>query len=108
MGDERPRHTDLQHQHQHDERLRVASVWHVVPGIDHDEQRHDHRQEVQRKADAIEADGVIRLNDGDPLTVNEELQLLTLIKIEAKQRVHTNSCGHRRSKNADLLMCLLF
>ena len=95
MGDKRTRHTNLQHQHQNDERLWITCIRHVVPGVDHDKQRHHHRQEVQRKADSVETDRVVRLDDGDPLAVNEELQILALTKIKTQQCIHANRSGHR-------------
>ena len=39
LGDERARHAGLQHQHQHEERLGVAGVGHVVPAVDHHQER---------------------------------------------------------------------
>ena len=66
LGDERARHADLEDEHQHQERLRVPGVGHVVPGVDSDQERDHHRQEVQRQADAVETDRVVGLDHADP------------------------------------------
>ena len=97
LGDEGAGHTGLQHQHQDEECLRVTRRRHVVPRVDHHEHGDDHRQEVQRQADAVEADGVPALDDRDPLRVGEELQLLRLVVVELGERVHAHAQrGHRR------------
>ena len=86
LGDERARHARLQHEHQDEERLGVARVGHVVPGVDHHEERDGHRQEVERQADAVEPDRVVRVDHRDPLGVDEELQLLRFAVVELDQR----------------------
>ena len=78
LGDERAGHARLQHEHQDEERLRVAGVGHVVPRVDHHEERDGHRQEVERQADAVETDRVVGVDHRDPLRVDEELQLLVI------------------------------
>ena len=78
LRDERAGHAGLQHQHQDEERLRVARVRHVVPRVDHHQQGDDHRQDVQRQADAVEADGVGGLDRLDPVVRGEELERLAL------------------------------
>ena len=75
LGDERAGHAGLQHQHQDEERLGVTRGRNVVPRVDHDQQGDDHRQDVQRQADAVEADRVGRLDRADPVVGGEELQL---------------------------------
>ncbi len=72
---ERAGHADLQDQHQDEERLGVARVGHVVPAVDHHEERDRHRQDVERQADAVDADRVVGVDHRDPLGVDEELQL---------------------------------
>jgi hypothetical protein len=86
LGDERAGHAGLQNEHQHEERLGVAGVGHVLPAVDHHQEGDRHRQEVQRQADAVEADRVVRVDHRDPLGVDEELQLLGLAVVEGEER----------------------
>ena len=72
-----PGHADLQHEHQDEERLRRCPASGMLfQRVDHHEERDDHRQEVQRQADAVEPDRVVRLDHLDPARSTEELQLL--------------------------------
>ena len=87
LGDERAGHAGLQDQHQDEERLRVARRRDVVPRVDHHQQGDDHRQEVERQADAVEADRVVGVDRPDPRRGGEELQLAGLAVVELDQRV---------------------
>ncbi len=91
LGDERAGHAGLQDEHQDEERLRIARRRHVVPRVDHHQQGDDHRQEVQRQADAVETDRVRRPDRPDPAVGGEELQLLRLAVVELHQRVHADA-----------------
>ena len=102
LADERAGHSGLQHQHQDVERLGVARVRHVVPGVDHHEERDAHRQEVQREADAVKADRVTGADHFNPLGVDGELQFFALGVVELRERVdaHEQCCPRRGDANA--------
>jgi hypothetical protein len=93
LGDEGAGHARLEHEHQHVERLRVARGGHVVPGVDHHEHGDDHRVEVQREADPVEADRVRRLDRVDPVVRREELERLGAAVVELREGVHAHGEG---------------
>ena len=99
LSDERAGHPGLQHQHQDEERLRVARCGHVIPRVDHHQQGDDHRQHVQRQADAVEADRVGRSDRADPARRGEELLLARLPVVELHQRVDADE--HRGCRRDD-------
>ena len=107
LGDERARHADLQHERQHQERLGVAGVRHVVPRVDDDEERDEHRQDVERQADAVEADRVVRLDDVDPLLVDRELERAGPVVVEHRQRPDADRERGAGRQDRDLLVELL-
>ena len=101
LGDERAGHTGLQHEHQDVERLGIARVGHVVPRVDHDEERDAHRQEVQRQADAVETDGVARLDDRNPLSVDSELQRAPTIWMAVVEQHQGDDADNQRCASGD-------
>ena len=101
LRDERAGHTGLQHEHQDVERLGVAGVGHVVPRVDHHEERDAHRQEVQRQADAVKADGVSRPDHFNPFGVDRELELLALSVVKLNERVDADQQGRSSGRDAD-------
>ena len=107
LGDEGSGHTRLEDEHEAEERLGIAGRRNVVPRIDHHEHGDDHRQDVERKAHAIEADGVVAGNDLDPLGVSEELQLVGLVEVELRQRVDTDRQGGESGDQRHRLVRLL-
>ena len=100
---ERAGHAGLQHEHQHEERLGVARAGHVVPAVDHHQYGDDHRQQVQRQADAIEADRVRGANRLDPAMRGEELQLLALAVVELERGDNANGKRGERGTDRDRL-----
>jgi hypothetical protein len=68
----------------------------------------EHRQEVQRQADAVETDGVGRLDRPDPVVGGEELLLGALAVVELCQRVDADKQGGRRSHDRGALDHCLF
>ena len=62
----------------------------MVEAVDDDEERDDHREEVQRQADSVEADEVGALDQRDPLGLGDELHRPCLIEIESQERVHAD------------------
>ena len=62
LGNERAGHARLQNQHEDEERLGVARRGNMVEAVDHHEQGDDHAQEIQRQADAVDADEIRALD----------------------------------------------
>ena len=81
--------------------LALPGLGHVVPRVDHHQHGDDHRQDVQRQADAVEADRVRGLDRLDPLVGGEELQLLALVVVELDQRVDADGQRGDRGDEGD-------
>jgi hypothetical protein len=82
----------------------------VVPAVDHHEHRDHHRQEVQRQADAVDADVISALDHRDPVRLGDELHLAGLVVVELRQRVHADrqrrECRQQRDRFVQLFLCL--
>ena len=97
-------HANLQHEHQDEERLGVTRRRDVVPRVDHHQHGDDHAQDVQRQAQAVEADGVVAVNHLDPRRVSKELQLAGTAVVELGQRVDADKQRRHRREQSDLLV----
>ena len=65
-GDERSVHTHLQDEDKDEERLGVAGLFPMVPGVDDGQHGHERRQHQHGQADAINADVIVRPNGWNP------------------------------------------
>ena len=75
----------------------------MVEAVDHHEQRDDHAQQIQRQADAIQADVVGALDNGNPLGLGNELHRARLAKIKTEQRECTDGNSGDGSNERDHL-----
>jgi len=103
LGDERSRHAHLENEHEDEERLRIPRVRNVIEAVDDDEKGDHHAEEIQREADAVEADEVAALDERDPLGIGDELHRAGLREVEAQQRDDADDHGcNRRGERHEL------
>jgi hypothetical protein len=81
-GDERAGHARLQHQHQRQERLRLARRWQDLERVDRAQQRQQVGEEEQRQRDAVDREEEARVDRRDPRHVGDELQLTRPAEVE--------------------------
>ena len=107
LSDEGSGHARLEDEHEDEEGLRIARRRNVVPGVDHHQNRDDHRQDVERQAHSVESDRVVARDDLDPLGVGEELQRSRLVVVELGEGVDADSQGGHCGREGHQLVQLL-